>query len=64
MPKSPAWVPCKCCDEFWCNLHRRHAFECDCPPIEEWTVDPYSERPTVKKPQHKTAQPNSQKPAE
>lgn len=38
----PAWVPCPCCDEFLCTIHRCHAHECDCPPIEEWEVDPYA----------------------
>lgn len=37
----PAWEQCGCCDEFWCNIHDMHAFECDCPPIEEWNSDPY-----------------------
>ena len=39
----PAWEPCSCCDEFWCNVHDCHAFECDCPPIDEWTSDPYAD---------------------
>ena len=39
-----AWVPCKGgCGEYWCKLHDMHAFECACPPIEEWTVNPYGE---------------------
>ncbi len=38
----PAWVPCPCCPEFWCTRHGCHAFECPCPPIEEWDIDPYS----------------------
>jgi hypothetical protein len=38
----PPWTPCPHCDEFWCNIHDRHAFECDCPPIEEWETDPYT----------------------
>lgn len=39
---SPAWVPCPCCEEFLCTIRRCHAHECDCPPIEEWEVDPYT----------------------
>ena len=39
-----AWVRCPCCENFWCTIHQRHAFECDCPPIEEWTSNPYGER--------------------
>ena len=38
---SPAWEKCGCCDEFWCNIHDMHTFECDCPPIEYWISDPY-----------------------
>lgn len=38
----PAWIPCPYCDEFWCTIHRRHAFECECPAIEEWNCDPYT----------------------
>lgn len=41
--KIPAWIPCGCCDEFYCTIHGVHAFECDCPEIELWgDVDPYS----------------------
>ena len=45
---TPAWVRCECCPEFWCSIHQRHAFECDCPPIEEWETDPYTERVMTK----------------
>lgn len=37
------WKPCAC-GEFWCTAHRTHAFECECPPIEEWTTDPYGSK--------------------
>jgi hypothetical protein len=30
------WVACPCCDDPWCTRHDQHAFECACPPIEEW----------------------------
>lgn len=40
--ENPAWVPCPCCDEFLCTIHGGHAHSCDCPPIEEWEVDPYT----------------------
>lgn len=40
---SAAWVRCPHCENYWCRIHDRHAFECDCPPVEEWSVDPYSE---------------------
>jgi DNA (cytosine-5)-methyltransferase 1 len=41
----PAWQPCEMCDEFICNIHHEHAFECDCPPIDEWVehdIFPYA----------------------
>jgi hypothetical protein len=41
---DPAWVPCVC-DEWFCLIHRLHVFECDCPPIEDWAVDPYRCQP-------------------
>jgi hypothetical protein len=36
-----AWVSCPCCDEFQCTLHRMHVFDCPCPPIDQWSIDPY-----------------------
>jgi hypothetical protein len=39
---GPAWIPCpEHCGEYWCRIHNRHAFDCDCPCIEDWTCDPY-----------------------
>ena len=38
---QPAWVPCDC-DEFWCTIHQQHVYECDCPSIDQWDVDPYA----------------------
>ena len=40
-PRVAAWQPCQC-GEWWCRLHGQHVSECPCPPIEEWTVDPYA----------------------
>lgn len=37
----PAWIPCPTCEEFLCTIHGEHASMCPCPPIEEWTTDPY-----------------------
>lgn len=37
------WVQCAC-GNHWCEIHSMHAFECVCPPIEEWKVSPYSYR--------------------
>ena len=36
------WVKC-CCGNFFCQKHQKHAYECDCPPIEEMDFDPYFE---------------------
>ncbi len=41
--EQPCWIPCPDCGEFWCNLHDMHAFECECPPVDEWRTDPYSD---------------------
>jgi hypothetical protein len=41
---DPIWIECENCDEYWCNIHEMHAFECDCPPLEvwaEWDINPY-----------------------
>ncbi len=38
----PAWTPCECCGELLCTIHRTHTHDCGCPPVEEWTVDPYA----------------------
>jgi len=35
------WPPCACGNR-WCRIHQLHAYECDCPPIEEWKIDPYT----------------------
>ncbi len=45
---TPLWVrPCPGgCEDAWCSLHGMHAFECECPPIEEMAFgfNPYEER--------------------
>lgn len=33
--KGLLWVECPHCDNKWCNIHKMHAFECDCTPIGE-----------------------------
>jgi len=38
----PAWEKCPDCDSYWCNIHNMHAYDCDCPPIDDWDKDPYS----------------------
>lgn len=32
---STAWVPCPGCENPWCTIHNKHAFECDCPALGE-----------------------------
>ena len=41
---GPAWIRCDCSPNFICTIHQIHVHDCDCPPVEEWTVDPYSAR--------------------
>lgn len=41
----PAWLPCPCCEDFLCTIHRMHAHDCECPAIEEWETDPYTAGP-------------------
>src|SRR4051812_42684704 len=36
-----AWIPCPCCENYWCLLHGQHAHDCPCPPVEEWDESPY-----------------------
>ena len=33
---APPWVECPNCKGMWCMLHSAHAFECECPAVEEW----------------------------
>lgn len=40
---TPAWVECACGD-YWCTEHDAHAYDCHCPPIEDWArlgLSPY-----------------------
>lgn len=49
------WVKCRC-ENYWCNIHKKHAHECECPPIDDWTTDPYTDhimkKPPKKKPEN------------
>lgn len=42
--KKPAWQECPDCEDFYCNIHRKHTHECACPEIDEWDTDPYAPR--------------------
>lgn len=35
------WVKCSCCEEYICGIHGTHVFECTCPPLIDWNIDPY-----------------------
>jgi hypothetical protein len=39
---SPRWIKCPFCANFWCWVHQKHVHDCECPPIEEMTFDPYA----------------------
>lgn len=40
--KIPAWSDClDDCGNYWCEWHNKHAYECDCPEVDEWDCDPY-----------------------
>jgi len=41
MSEPAAWVRCPACEDFWCTIHKRHVYDCECPPLEEWAEDPY-----------------------
>lgn len=36
-----AWVPCDCCEDYLCTIHQLHVYDYECPPLEEWTGNPY-----------------------
>lgn len=44
---AAAWTPCSHCAEYWCRIHRRHVFECACPPVEDWPTNPYDDQPVL-----------------
>lgn len=49
----PAWEKCECCDDFICNIHGTHVFECECPGIEDWCErDVYPYEPCIPRPKH------------
>lgn len=45
--ESGVWVKCPGgCDDYWCTLHKAHAWECECPDLEgflEAGAWPYAE---------------------
>jgi len=40
----PAWIPCpEGCENFLCTIHHQHAHDCQCPEIDGWNCDPYTD---------------------
>jgi hypothetical protein len=37
------WIRCGGCEDFYCTRHDLHVYDCECPPIEEWATDPYTD---------------------
>jgi len=33
---QPAWIQCPDYDDYWCTIHKKHAYDCDCPDIDTW----------------------------
>ena len=53
LPSNPngcaAWVSCPNCEDFLCLIHApKHAWDCSCPPVEEWRVSPYLPQPLAR----------------
>ena len=45
---SPCWDHCEMCDDFICNIHKKHVADCDCEGVEWWydqDMDPYMTTP-------------------
>jgi len=38
---AATWVLCPSCEEYWCVTHKKHTYDCECPPLEEWKDSPY-----------------------
>ena len=34
--KPPLWEQCECCEDFLCNLHEVHVYDCACPDIDKF----------------------------
>ena len=33
------WIECDGCQDAWCMAHQEHAFECQCPSLDEFIFD-------------------------
>lgn len=38
MNNLPCWTLCDMCEDYICNIHKMHAHDCDCQPIEWWYI--------------------------
>jgi hypothetical protein len=40
------WTRCPGCEDYVCNIHDRHAYDCQCPDIDTFVamgIDPYED---------------------
>ncbi len=58
-PPPAPWSPCPSCEDYWCEIHKMHAHDCPCPPVEEWVTSPYSQ-PRWGRPYPSTRRPTQQ----
>lgn len=43
--RRPRWMKCPCCDDYWCQIHNQHAYDCECLPVDDLAaqgVDPFN----------------------
>lgn len=33
------WVRCRDCDDFFCQVHHEHVFDCTCPEVDDWVAE-------------------------
>jgi hypothetical protein len=38
-PYESRWIVCDLCEDYWCTLHEKHAYDCDCPSLEEELIN-------------------------
>ncbi len=42
--RRPRWIKCPCCDDYWCQIHQLHVYDCECVPVDDLAaagVDPF-----------------------
>lgn len=40
---TPIWVRCDGCEDWYCTRHDAHVYDCECPEIQDWDTDPYTD---------------------